>query len=163
MYSATWVTTISYSYGLCCARCELRYYLPIACKWLQLDCYLMPEAESCRKVLTFILSCAFSVFFRSTKPILVIHPSPPNQTTTQGSTRFTNLSSLLTDRCSSSIGRTARGEQKINLHRDCWFKGVVIHEIAHAIGFFHEQSRSDRDSYVKILYENIQKGEKRAL
>lgn len=27
-YSATWVTTISYSYGLCCARCELRYYLP---------------------------------------------------------------------------------------------------------------------------------------
>lgn len=36
-YSATWVTTISYSYGQCCARCELRYYLPIACKWLQLD------------------------------------------------------------------------------------------------------------------------------
>lgn len=60
--------------------------------------------------------------------------------------------------CSSSVGRTARGEQKINLHRNCWFKGVVIHEIAHAIGFFHEQSRSDRNSYVKILYENIEIG-----
>nr|XP_058972703.1 MAM and LDL-receptor class A domain-containing protein 1-like [Pocillopora verrucosa] len=76
-----------------------------------------------------------------------------SRTTQKNYIRFT-----VGDGCSSSIGRTARGEQKINLHRGCWFKGVVIHEIAHAIGFFHEQSRSDRDSYVKILYENIQKG-----
>lgn len=65
---------------------------------------------------------------------------------------------MLIDRCSSNVGRTARGEQKVNLHQYCWFKGIVIHEIAHAIGFFHEQSRSDRDSYVKILYENIEMG-----
>ena len=58
--------------------------------------------------------------------------------------------------CWSMVGMFGGGEQELNLqYPNCDSFGITLHEIGHAIGFFHEQSRPDRDSYVNVLYVNI--------
>jgi hypothetical protein len=42
------------------------------------------------------------------------------------------------------------------------FVGVIMHELLHCCGFMHEQARKDRDKYVKVYYENIEKGKGKA-
>ncbi|XP_068699308.1 zinc metalloproteinase nas-14-like [Montipora foliosa] len=59
------------------------------------------------------------------------------------------------DGCASYVGKIG-GRQDIILNRqECWYKGTVIHEIGHAVGYYHEHSRPDRDQYVTILFDNI--------
>jgi N-acetylneuraminic acid mutarotase len=58
--------------------------------------------------------------------------------------------------CSSYVGRIG-GVQSVNLAGDCT-TGNTMHEITHALGLYHEQSRCDRNGYVQILYANIQPG-----
>ena len=59
--------------------------------------------------------------------------------------------------CSSYIGRTG-GSQSITLANGCLYRGIISHELFHALGVYHEQSRSDRDTFVMIHSENISDG-----
>uniref|UniRef100_A0A8D3CK44 Metalloendopeptidase n=1 Tax=Scophthalmus maximus TaxID=52904 RepID=A0A8D3CK44_SCOMX len=57
--------------------------------------------------------------------------------------------------CFSALGRVG-GRQVLSLNRQgCIYHGIVQHEINHALGFQHEQTRSDRDNHVRINWENI--------
>jgi hypothetical protein len=58
--------------------------------------------------------------------------------------------------CWSYVGKIG-GAQPINVHSACGF-GAAVHEICHAAGMWHEQSRNDRDTYVTINSANIQSG-----
>jgi hypothetical protein len=60
--------------------------------------------------------------------------------------------------CWSWIGRTHSGKQELKLPDGCVWHRIVMHEMMHALGFYHQHSTPDRDDYVNIYWENIQDG-----
>jgi hypothetical protein len=53
----------------------------------------------------------------------------------------------------SHVGKQG-GRQEISIATWCDF-GSIVHEMCHALGLWHEQSRFDRDQYVEVIWENI--------
>lgn len=66
--------------------------------------------------------------------------------------------------CRSSIGyQPLFGPQLIELDmtpldRSTCSTGGIIHEIGHTVGFFHEQTRADRDNHIVVNWDNIVSG-----
>lgn len=58
------------------------------------------------------------------------------------------------DGCWSHVGRQG-GVQELSIGHGCLYQRTIIHEFVHALGYFHEQSRPDRDQYVEVITANI--------
>lgn len=51
------------------------------------------------------------------------------------------------------------GKQQLSLDNNgCIYIGTAIHEMMHAVGFYHEHTRNDRDDYVTINFGNVMAG-----
>lgn len=63
--------------------------------------------------------------------------------------------------CCSFVGKRGNGPQAISIGKNCDKFGIVVHELGHVIGFWHEHTRPDRDNHVEIISKNIMSGKKR--
>ena len=59
--------------------------------------------------------------------------------------------------CFADLGMIG-GKQVVSVGPGCAKLGVIAHEIGHAIGFYHEHSRPDRDDHIIIKTQNIKPG-----
>lgn len=60
--------------------------------------------------------------------------------------------------CFSSVGNRRVGKQRLSIGSNCDRIATIEHEFLHALGFWHEQSRADRDDYVNIMWDRISEG-----
>ncbi|OQR74359.1 tolloid protein 1-like [Tropilaelaps mercedesae] len=61
--------------------------------------------------------------------------------------------------CCSFVGKRGNGPQAISIGKNCDKFGIVVHELGHVVGFWHEHTRPDRDNHVHIIDKNIMQGQ----
>ncbi|UJR12915.1 hypothetical protein I4U23_017089 [Adineta vaga] len=64
--------------------------------------------------------------------------------------------------CYSSIGQITgvQMDRVVSLEDPrCLTKAIIMHELIHTLGFYHEQARPDRDNYVRVNFSNIRAGQ----
>ncbi|XP_055351852.1 papilin-like isoform X2 [Paramacrobiotus metropolitanus] len=58
--------------------------------------------------------------------------------------------------CRADVGRVPGFVTRVQLSADCLSSmGIILHEILHALGMFHEQNRPDRDDHIEIFTAHI--------
>ncbi|XP_063804239.1 embryonic protein UVS.2-like isoform X2 [Pseudophryne corroboree] len=61
--------------------------------------------------------------------------------------------------CASFVGRLGGGQMVGLSTAGCMYRGIIEHELDHALGFYHEHMRSDRDNYINVNFQYISPGE----
>ncbi|XP_041941661.1 meprin A subunit beta-like isoform X2 [Alosa sapidissima] len=60
--------------------------------------------------------------------------------------------------CYGYVGNYYMAGQPLSIGDGCDSIAIVEHEMLHTLGFWHEQSRPDRDDHISILWNNIEEG-----
>jgi hypothetical protein len=65
--------------------------------------------------------------------------------------------------CSAHVGYMTNQQAIMTLQKNegpqqvgCFYSRIIQHELLHVTGFFHEQSRPDRDNFLEIHLENVE-------
>ena len=122
------------------ARTESSYYWPGGKVYYSYHSSLSPSD-------TLKCSIAMSIIMANTS--ITFAPQKPN---TANYVEF-----IASDESKSKVGMKG-GKQDIKLNTDAFDYGTVMHEILHALGFFHEHCRSDRNDSLVVYTENIKPG-----
>ncbi|KAH9490243.1 hypothetical protein Btru_035013 [Bulinus truncatus] len=57
--------------------------------------------------------------------------------------------------CHSIVGYNNHGKQEVSIGVGCELKGIIMHELIHSLGFWHEHNRPDRDTFIDININNV--------
>jgi hypothetical protein len=104
-----------------------------------------------RNCITFVPRILEPLIFK-----LIVYKSFELKFIQLGTNQINYIRIMSSSGCYSYVGMQG-GQQTASLQAgSCTYIGIVAHELTHALGFWHEQSRADRDNYVTINYQNIQ-------